>query len=195
MTAKADDIIAKLLAQPRQEWPRADIPASTGIYAIFLKESPPNKIPSDLNDCLQGRMKGDRLIYIGKAEDGLKTRLGKHFAGKNRGRSTFRKSLGALLKAELKLVATHTGRSPSNYFFAGEGECCLNRWIRESLEFSYYECDSADRFDLETVEVAVICRCQPPLNLDCNPSRCKHLKCLRKKCRDEAKANRVKGRG
>ena len=158
-----------------------------GIYAIFLKERV--KPPPDLAKCLEGRMKEDRLIYIGKATSKLKTRLRQHFEGASRGRSTFRKSLGALLKSKLGLVATHTSKR-SNYFFADKGESDLNNWIEESLTFSYHVEKGADKVDFENTEIALVCRYQPPINIECNPNRCRHLISLREKCREEAERNK-----
>ncbi len=157
----------------------ADIPARPvpGVYALFLKRC----------DGLPGvNLPPSGLVYIGQSID-LEKR--NHFKAKHSGFHTPRRSLGAILKADLRLSAMPRapGTSPTNYRnyrFTDEGERQLSAWMRSNLEYSIFPFDgNVDRLETQLIEEG-----QPPLNLTkwSNPQK-PTIKALRKICQDEAK--------
>jgi len=73
-------------------------------------------------------------------EDSLEIR--NHFAHKNSSFSSPRRSLGAILKKKLALIAIPRGLGKSakdmvNYRFAGNGEERLTTWMVNHLEYSF----------------------------------------------------------
>ncbi len=156
-----------------------DIPGhmDAGIYALFAG-SP---------RCLPGVVQPqDGLLYIGQSGN-LAGR--NHFRMESTGFSSPRRSLGALLKSELQLVAEprSTGRSPvnyRNYRFGGEGETRLSKWMKQNLMCANCPLDS----DVQGMEKQFIKKCEPPLNLTGwrNPQK-GTIRNLRAVCREEAK--------
>ena len=148
-----------------------------GVYAIFVET--PQCLP---NVVLQQK----ELLYIGRS-DNLAGR--NHFKMKSSGFSSPRRSLGAIIKSELKLNAEprSTGRSPSNYknyCFGSEGETRLSKWMRQNLKCAIYPLDS----DVQVIEKRLIKEYEPPLNLTNwrNPKK-KMIQNLRTVCKEEAK--------
>ena len=127
------------------------------------------------------------LLYIGKL-DNLARR--NHFKRKSSGSSTVRRSLGALLKYELKLDAKSCSAAGSsvngnkNYRFEDEGETCLSKWMIKNLKCSIY----ALKRDEQTMETQLIKEFKPPLNLRGwkNPQK-EMIEKLRTVCEEEAK--------
>jgi hypothetical protein len=81
------------------------------------------------------------------------------------GFSTLRRSLGAILKAELRLVAIprSAGASPTNarnYRFEEDGENRLSDWMRSNLAVAVRAVDDPDKVAGELVALL-----HPPLNL------------------------------
>lgn len=177
--------ISKLFNETPREWLSIDpakIPSETGIYAIFLKEGA--CLPPDLAECAKERVRGDGLVYIGIAESGLKTRLKQHLGITSRGYSTFRKALGALLREKLGLVPT-CKTSKYNYFFAGEGDSCLDEWMKKFLLLKYIK-----RANPEEIEEDAIRQNRPPLNTKMNEQFvCRKLDHARRFCYREAEKN------
>jgi hypothetical protein len=151
-----------------------------GLYAIFLKKA----------SLLPGIEVGQSgLLYIGKSEWSLEAR--NHFDYQNSASSTLRRSLGAILKQELKLSAFPRGfrknagpRDIQNYRFDEKGEIALSKWMNDNLEFSYL---LLKKDHIKTSERQHIQKHDPPLNISLskNPMRMK-LAELRKLCREEA---------
>jgi hypothetical protein len=160
-------------------------PPRQGVYAIYAA-----KVMSvggiAAND--------DGLLYVGKAMDGLRSRLcKKHFATGKSGTSTVRRSLGALLKKELRLEATpraqgKTRKDSLNYRFTPDGEERLTAWMMEHLVVGFLELE-ADVRATEKMCIAAMC---PPFNLQDwpNPQAAKIRK-LRSVCADEADSLRL----
>ncbi len=153
-----------------------------GIYALFVNE--PAALP------VIG-VPPSGLLYLGMTASSLDIR--NHFKHQQSGFSTFRRSLGALLKPELRLQALPRapGSSATNvtsYRFQEDGEQRLTQWMAQHLTYS---CVPLDK-DVEVVERALIRGLEPPLNLTgwSNPAR-KTLMALRAACRDEAKRSKV----
>jgi hypothetical protein len=105
--------------------------------------------------------------YVGKAQDGFRRRLLREHSG-DTGRSTLRRTLGALLKDELELRARpRASRGEpkpinfTNYDFDPDGNARLSDWMSANLEVEYLV--TADYIAQET---ALIAQHRPPLNFD-----------------------------
>lgn len=140
---------------PRYRWDERPSSNAPGLYAYFIgrrDELRPISIPAN------------GLLYIGMTESSLDARC--HFEHVHSGFSTFRRSLGAILKGQLQLRASPRAPGSSrtnilNYRFDPDGERRLTEWMRENLSYSYREI--ADNVAVtERDEIRSAC---PPLNL------------------------------
>lgn len=144
--------------------------SSSGIYALWLD-----------NGVLTGIEPADEgLLYIGMTEAGLTSR--NHFIHPSSGFSTLRRSLGAILKAELKLTAIpRSARSGRHHFkFLPDGEQGLTNWMQTNLSYACAHLAS----DVRKIERQLILDRRPPLNLTGwkNP-QAQLVKSLRALCR------------
>jgi len=127
------------------------------------------------------------LIYCGMSSDLAVREFDTHFNSDQTGFSTLRRSLGAILKAQLKLSARPrgTGKSKSNftnYRFDPAGEGRLTDWMRAHLRVRTW----ATRHH-EALETELKPRLRPLLNLEAwNPHNAAIRK-LRRICADEAR--------
>ena len=154
-------------------------PAQIGFYAVYLKDGihlP--KVPTH----------PDGLLYIGMTKKGFAAR--DHFYPQNGSSgSTFRRSLGALLKEKLNLASLPRNGSAHwqsyyNYRFTVEGEAALSDWMFGSLDLARIPFEG----NIPAAEDKLIALMQPPLNLTgwANPLRPRVLD-LRRICAEEAK--------
>jgi septum formation protein len=161
-----------------------DIPDKTGpgLYKFFLAdEAMLSVIPVNQT----------RLLYVGTT----KTENDRDHFKPNSSNSTLRRTIGAILKCELNLIAylRGSGQDPvkdsTHYRFTPDGEGRLTNWMKNNLEFSFeiFDGTSDEREARETAEIA---KQHPPLNLTQwdNPIR-KSLKHLRNICAQEARQN------
>ena len=147
-----------------------------GVYALFAVD----------RSCLpRTDLPQDGLVYIGQSGN-LKDR--NHFMARDSGFSTVRRSVGAILKAELRLTAIPRAAGSSatniqNFRFADDGEERLTNWMLANLECSNYRHDG----DIVALERQLIADHGPPLCLKLwrNPQG-RAIRALRKFCRDEA---------
>jgi len=91
-----------------------------------------------------------------------------HFDRNSSGFSTFRRSLGAILKADLNLRASPRVPDPgrknvANYRFADNGGKALSTWIADNLLAKFTEVTTGRISDPERDLVKDL---QPPLNLE-----------------------------
>jgi len=145
----------RLRSQPRYRWDERPSNKAAGIYAYFIERH---------DELLSISVPADGLLYIGMTDSSLDARC--HFEHAHSGFSTFRRSVGAILKSQLQLRALP--RSPGasrsnvlNYRFEADGEDRLTNWMRENLTYSYREI--AD--NVAAAEKAEIIEGCPPLNL------------------------------
>ena len=159
---------------------RADAVAGVGgegVYAFFLAE------PGALAGL---SIEPSGLIYLGKSSN-LEAR--NHFAHRDSGFSTLRRSLGALLKEELRLQAIPRGpwrsRNDLRYHrFRDKDEQRLTDWMIAHLTYGF----AVVADDLKAVEQALITELRPPLNLIGWPNPQEpYLRTLRNVSRDEAR--------
>lgn len=175
------EVIMSIRFEQQHRWderPSADGP---GIYAYFVIAS--DGIPLLSTD-------PSVPIYVGMTESSLDARC--HFDHKSSGFSTFRRSLGAILKKKLSLraVPRSSGASETNvknYAFADGGEGRLTDWMRANLTYSHQPLPS----DVREREREIIAALQPRLNLTgwANPIR-DQIKRLRADCVHEARQGR-----
>ena len=165
------------------------LPQSQGIYAYFLDTS------EDLREF--GKV-GDP-IYVGLAEKSLHGRdTLSHLTSGKTGWSSFRRSLGAILKDKLGLNAIKRDKNgsklrPDKYKFTEEGELRLTDWMMTNLKFGYWENESQfEKEKLRKLEEQVILKLLPKLDLD---RRTRHKNPLanvldnyRAVCREEVKS-------
>jgi hypothetical protein len=127
--------------------------------------------------------------YAGVAQGsgGLRGRFSEEWSPKNSGRSSPRRTLGALLRTELDLhprprPGAATSRNADYYVFGDEGEARLSDWIASHGRFSYLPMGEENPGVVETRLIAYL---QPPLNIDkwANPVA-EDLRSLRKECRE-----------
>ncbi|WP_377846762.1 GIY-YIG nuclease family protein [Bosea sp. UC22_33] len=162
---------------PRFRWDERPSSRATGIYAYFIDR---------LDELLPISVPAHGLLYIGMTDSGLDVRC--HFEHAHSGFSTFRRSLGSILKSQLELRALP--RSPGkartnvlNFRFDPDGEASLTKWMRANLTYSYREVGNNGI----AVERDAIRSAGPPLNLIGwkNPQRAE-VKRLRAICVMEA---------
>lgn len=148
-----------------------------GVYAYCLRMA--DALPSIVTD-------RSGILYVGMTEDGLDVR--NHVNHVHSGFSTFRRSLGAILKEELKLGALprSSGSSKSNvrcYRFDERGEAALTEWMQNNLLVAQAEVDG----HVAAFEHELITKLHPPLNLKGWPNpQAPHIKALRSACVREA---------
>ncbi len=129
-----------------------------------------------------------RLIYIGKA-DGHTQR--DHLLYRSSSQSAPRRTLGALLKWHLGLIAFPRGRALTqrdvDHFNFGDGEPRLTAWMREHLLIARAPVAAPAR----AIEKALIFKLQPTINLtDWQNPHISTIRELKRACRDEAAARR-----
>ena len=134
------------------ELPQVDGP---GVYAYFLTDH--SALPTIQTDATCP-------LYVGMTASSLDSRC--HFNHSHSGFSTFRRSLGAILKQVLDLKAQprSSGQSSSNtqnFRFDEAGEAQLTEWMRDNLRYAHMAVNE----DIETVEADLIKSLEPSLNL------------------------------
>ncbi len=135
------------------------------------------------------------VAYVGKTEDNLRRRIARVCLG-DTGRSTLRRTLGALLKEELGLVARpRPSRGEpiavnfKNYDFEPDSNARLNKWMRRDLEVSYLT-----GVDVKGRKSLLIAEHLPPLNLTgWDNSHRPGIKAARSKCTEEARRRHDQG--
>jgi hypothetical protein len=172
---------AELLKRPRRNArPVGEVAARPrpGVYAWFLDE--PTALPGVPDQ-------GEDPIYVGMTSNLRERGDETHFSDEGTGFSTLRRSLGALLKDELRLQARPrgTGASRQNYLcyrFEPAGDARLTAWMQRHLRVAVAEHADPDAIEGDLIQLA-----EPPLNLNRwpNPYRA-DIMALRKTCVQEA---------
>lgn len=146
---------------------REIIPPKPGLYAVYADTAgwielglgaPPDKRP----------------LYVGKAEKSLISRdLDTHFRAGRTGSSTLRRSLAALLRDTLGLRGIPRNQSkperPAQYALSREQDALLDAWMAAHLSLAFWIAPDGCA-ELRVVEIGVLSRLRPPLNLKDNPS-------------------------
>jgi hypothetical protein len=153
--------------------------SKSGIYAIFHK---------NIKDLIEDATNDFGIVYIGQSSNLAQREFETHFNSGSSGFSTLRRTIGALLKDELKLKAIprSTGDSDTNwrnYKFTSDGEDKITKWMKDNLLVSVFETPNVDTVEAELIELA-----KPLFNLTgwSNPYA-SSIKSKRKICAEEAK--------
>ena len=198
-----------MLFKKVSEIDREQLPRKNGVYFF--------KVSKNVN--LHGfeNLNNNRIIYIGRAAGNKKTifnRFGNHIENNSgfssSSRSTFRRSIGAILKKDLKLVAyprisahnkpnsipefnfikrtTIEDQYINKHIDDHDKEDDLTSWMSQNLKFHYIVSKNPKALEDELIE-----KYQPSLNKSKhNPLSDKLFNNIRKECRDEAKNNCLK---
>ena len=180
-----DAILKSFIGTKRHINEHVNYPTKPGVYAFFLSE----------NANLFEFGKGNQLVYIGIAKESLHDRdLSKHFKTGKSGSSTLRRSIGAILKSYLKLIAIPRGSENDkkrfeNYKF--DKEQILTDWMIENVEIGYWIPDKTLLYsELREIEKQLTIAFKPTLDLDIRTRRfnplASKLKMLRNVCKKEA---------
>ncbi|ASO04599.1 GIY-YIG nuclease family protein [Arenibacter algicola] len=165
------------------------LPEKQGIYAYFLGST---------KDLEEFGKDGDP-IYVGLAEKSLHGRdTMSHLVSGKTGWSSLRRSLGAILKVKLNLIAVKRDKNsiklrPDKYKFTEEGELRLTEWMIVNLKFGFWVNDNPfGKKELRILEEKVILKLMPKLDLD-RSTREKNLLAnlldyYRAICREEVKS-------
>ena len=147
------------------------IPNESGIYCIMLREG--STLPSKF-----GKIREDRIIYIGKASTSLRKRLWQQELN-HKTPATFFRSIGAMLDylpPKGSLVGKKNNR---NYKFSKEDTDAIKKWMKYSLRVNYIILEQSK---IEEFEDSLIRKYMPLVNLDKNPQRSIELEKARKRC-------------
>lgn len=168
------------LSAARSQLAGLNAPATPGVYAFFLRD----------RGALPGvDASGDGIVYIGLSSNLAQREFDTHLRAGQSGFSTLRRTLGALLIADLGLQPRPrgSGASDSNYRcyrFDDAGEERLSAWMRGHLEVAVQPVP-----DPKQLERALVALARPPLNLTlwANPDAAA-IKAARKACVAAARA-------
>jgi hypothetical protein len=178
------------LAGERHDRSRAAdlVPDQPGLYAFYGEKQPWTEL------ALEPAFDGQPL-YVGKAERSLNGRdVRTHFATGKTGSSTVRRSLAALLIDDVGLVAVPRNLAKpdgsANYALDPPSDARLSTWMENHLRLATWV--RPDGLVLGDIEIAVVLRLRPPLNLDKVGEPRERLRRARRRLADQARAwNRI----
>lgn len=148
-----------------------DIPMGQGLYAIRIENV--ELLPKEFAEILIERK--HNILYIGISERNLRQRLWNEELHLEHP-ATFFRSLGAILGFRPpKDSLTSQNR---NYTFTTTDMEQIIKWMRENLKVNYIECENS----LHYIEVELIKKYSPLINIQSNPNKLKILQDLRKLC-------------
>jgi hypothetical protein len=165
-----------------------DYPDKHGIYGFVLVGD------NDLGDF----GKRGTIVYIGIAKESLRERdLNQHVKSGQTGRSTLRRSIGAILKKTLKLTAIPRGQKSDskrflNYRFMQEHESRLTDWMINNLGVGFWTApENLTYKELREFEKQITIELRPTLDLDARTKKYnplgQRLSDLRQICVNESK--------
>ena len=146
-----------------------------GIYCIKLREG--SILPSKY-----GKIRKDRIIYIGIATKSLRKRLWQQELNHEQA-ATFFRSIGAIL-GYLPPKGSLYGKKTRNYKFSPEDTDKIRKWMRQSLRINYLLLEETE---LEKTEDILIKKYTPLVNIKKNPNASEELIKVRQYCVDYAK--------
>lgn len=133
---------------------------SSGNYIICLQKN--SKLPTISITPIMTTFEGLNVLYTGIASISLRTRdYRQHFKGNNAGRSTLRKSLGVLFG--YNQIPRDKNPNSDKTKFNNYDEEKLTEWMHSNLVMFFLP-----TVDFNTIEIALINRFNPPLNLKDN---------------------------
>jgi len=153
-------------------------PDAPGLYAIFVDDT--TAPPAPFDDLLASR--SSALIYLGKAGDSLRKRLGEEELRHKRA-ATFFRSLGAVLGYQPPPGSLSGTKNQRNYRFSADDTAVVIAWIDAHLRVRWLALPKAET---EAYEPQLIVQLRPLLNLAGNPSALPELRAVREACRQIA---------
>ena len=156
----------------------AQAPDAPGLYAIFVDDT--TALPAPFDDLLASR--SSALIYLGKAGDSLRKRLGEEELRHKRA-ATFFRSLGAVLGYQPPPGSLSGAKNQRNYRFSADDTAAITAWIDAHLRVRWLALPKAET---ESYEPQLIAALRPLLNLKGNPSALPELRAVREACRQIA---------
>ena len=156
------------------------------IYGFFVKNS----------KALKAYSKSRKLLYVGITTRGLFQRdINEHLKSGKTPNSSFRRSIGAILKKDLNLqVMNRKLKNPKydKFKFTKESEIELTDWIMKNCHFGFWHSkEDLTKKELIYIESKISELYRPSLNLDAKTKKynkmAKQLSGLRKICSDEWK--------
>jgi hypothetical protein len=150
------------------------LPANTGTYAWFFKKVPEGV---SIEGCIE--RDGRTLLYVGispgslTSRETLRSRIRYHYRGNAEG-STFRRTLGCLLEADLGTVLRRVG-SGKRLTFATR-ETILTTWLAENAAVAWLEVETPWHLETHLLSTTPL-----PLNIDDNAHHpfCAKLRLIR----------------
>lgn len=152
----------------------AQAPDAPGLYAIFVDDT--TALPAPFDDLLASR--SSALIYLGKAGDSLRKRLGEEELRHKRA-ATFFRSLGAVLGYQPPPGSLSGAKNQRNYRFSADDTAAITAWIDAHLRVRWLALPKAET---ESYEPQLIAALRPLLNLKGNPSALPELRAVREAC-------------
>lgn len=149
------------------------VPSCSGLYAISVDD--PRSLPDPFRSILQRRR--TRLIYVGVGKL-LRRRLIEQDL-RHRGRSTFFRSLGAVLKFRPEFGSLRGKRNQCNFTFSRTDTARIIEWIDARLAVGFVE---HPLIGLRVLEQAAIDKLKPVFNIKHNPEPVPELLALRAEC-------------
>ena len=152
------------------------IPNESGIYCIKLSENytlPPK----------YGKIREDRIIYIGIASKSLRERLWEEELNHKRA-ATFFRSIGAMLDY-LPPKGSLYGKKTRNYKFSLEDTDKIQKWMKKWLRVNFIKVENSE---IDNIEDSLIKKYTPLVNISKNPKASEELKKARQRCVDYAKS-------
>lgn len=149
------------------------IPNKSGIYCIKLREG--STLPSKF-----GKIREDRIIYIGKASTSLRKRLWEEELNHKKA-ATFFRSIGTMLNY---LPKGSFGGKPANYKFSEEDTDAIRKWMKRSLRVNFIKVKETEIINIED---ALIKKYTPLVNISKNPKASEELRNARLHCIDFVK--------
>ena len=146
------------------------VPDSPGIYCIKMRKGV--LFPKDY-----GKIREDGIIYIGKAESSLKTRLWEQELN-HKGHATFFRSIGAMLGKRPPKGSLY-GKDSRKYEFDYMDIEFIKKWMSQSLLINFIILPIEKIKDIEDKLIKKYC---PLVNIKGNPQKSKVLEAVRKEC-------------
>jgi ADP-ribosyl-[dinitrogen reductase] hydrolase len=156
----------------------AQAPDVPGLYAIFVDAA--ESLPAPFGKLLAKR--DTTLIYLGKAGDSLRKRLGEEDLRHKRA-ATFFRSLGAVLGYWPPEGSLANAKNQDNYRFSPQDTTAIAAWIDAHLRVRWLILPKAETEAFETQLIGQLC---PLLNLKDNPKALPELRALRQTCKQIA---------
>lgn len=163
-----------------------------GIYAVLYLGK------SNTLGAITG-LKSGQIIYIGKTLSSQQSRdADTHFKSGRSGSSTLRRSIGALLREEMKLIPIPRGsgkteKDTTNYRFDDLSEDVLTTWMASNLSLSFFEYPKSPD-EIRNLELKLLDKLYPVLNIESNSANpfLREVKSARAKCKRLAEQKRGK---